>query len=88
MEIMKMPNAYDTVSGLQVNIARTTPAQSWYTRIKTWWAARRGADHAALNACWDPRREAVRPLRADAARDMVPQTCVHTAVSAYCALVL
>jgi hypothetical protein len=49
-----------------------TKAKSWYTQFKTWLAARREARRLALNACWDTRREAVHPFRADVAIDMVP----------------
>jgi hypothetical protein len=47
-------------------------------------SARRQARLAALNACWDAKREAVRPLRADAAPDMVAaQQTFSTATRLY-----
>ena len=46
--------------------------------MKAWWAAhkavREDAKLAGLRAHWDARHEAVRPLHADAAIDMVAST--------------
>jgi hypothetical protein len=83
---MMMAKVHDTTLSAPVAIGHTT--ESWYARIKTWWTARHDGRPADLTPYWDARREAVRTLRADAALDMVPQTHVHTAVRAYCALAL
>ena len=47
----------------------------WRQQFRQWWGARREAHRyatlAALNRCWDPQREICRPLRAEAALEMV-----------------
>jgi hypothetical protein len=40
--------------------------------------ARQEAERAAIEARWDAQREAVRPYRADAARDMVTPSHAHS----------
>ncbi len=51
-------------------------------------AARDGARLASLKAHWDTRREAVRPLRADAAIDMVAPAHTYSTTTAFCDLSL
>jgi hypothetical protein len=68
--------------------AHEAKAKSWYTQFKTWLAARREARRLALNACWDARREAVHPFRADAAIDMVPAAYTDATARALCELSL
>jgi hypothetical protein len=49
---------------------RASDANGCYQRLKAWWAAqkaaRRQAQMAALEACWDATHERVRPLPAEA----------------------
>jgi hypothetical protein len=74
--------------GTHIGVGRANEAKRWYAPFKAWLAARHDARRLALNARWDARREAVRPLRADAAIDMVPPAHVHAAARAYCELSL
>jgi hypothetical protein len=64
------------VWGTHAGEGRARDAKGWYQQLKEWWAARnvarRQARLAALDACWDARHEAVRPLRAEAAPEMAP----------------
>jgi hypothetical protein len=68
-------HGHTTVWGTYIGAGRTRGSASCYQQLKEWWVAhkavRRQAKLAALHACWDAEREAVRPLRADAAADMV-----------------
>jgi hypothetical protein len=65
-------HGYPTVSGLP--IGRSTEAQRWYRQLRDRWTAHQAARHAAhlasLSTRWDAPREAVTPVRADAAPDM------------------
>lgn len=49
-------------------------AKRWYQQLQHWWTARkavhRDAKLPSLDVYWDARREAVKPLRAEAAIDM------------------
>jgi len=51
-------------------------------------AARQEANLATLKTRWDARREAVYPLHADAAIDMVPSTHAFSTTTALCNLTL
>jgi hypothetical protein len=68
-------HGHTTVWGTHIGVGRATDGQSWYQQVKAWWATHKAAhQQAALDAlhrCWDAKREAVRPLHADAAIDMV-----------------
>ena len=65
-----------------IPIGRTGDAKGWSQRLHTWWTAHRAARHAAhlaaLGIRWDATREAVTPLRADAAPEMA---AAHKAIS-------
>jgi hypothetical protein len=62
--------AHPTAWGTQLGISRT----GQYRRLRAWWAARtaarREARLASLGRRWDGTREAVSPIRAEAAIDM------------------
>jgi hypothetical protein len=61
---------------------RASTTKNWYEQIRDRWtaykAARREAKLVTLRARWDSRHEAVRPLHADAAIDMVASTHAFT----------
>jgi len=73
-----------------IGLGRTTDDQSWYQQVQAWWAthkaARQEAKLATLRAHWDARREAVRPIHADAAIDMVASTHAFSTTTALCNL--
>jgi hypothetical protein len=83
-------HGHTTVWGTHVGIGRATDAKGWYQQLKEWWAdhkaARQEVKLATLRAHWDARREAVRPLHADAAVDMVASTHVFSTTTALCDL--
>jgi hypothetical protein len=87
-EITMHANGQTTVWGTPIGVGRATDGQGWYQQLKAWWAARQAARHdaklATLTARWDARREAVRPLRADAAIDMVASTHACSTTTALC----
>lgn len=61
--------------GTHIGVGRTRDVKGWYHELKAWWAAykamRQEARLAAIAARWDATREALKPLRAEAAADMV-----------------
>jgi hypothetical protein len=69
---------HTTVWETHIGVGRATDGKGWYQQLKECWAAHKAARHdaklATLRARWDARREAVRPLQADAAIDMVAST--------------
>jgi hypothetical protein len=83
-------NGHTTVWGTHIGVGRTRGARGWYQQIKEWGAAHKAARHearlAALNTRWDATREAVRPLHADAASDMVASTHASSITTALCDL--
>jgi len=60
-----------TVWETPVDIDRAREGAGWRQQLRWWWGARREthrrATLAALNRCWDPQREIVRPLRPESA---------------------
>jgi len=75
-----------------IGVGRAIDAKEWFQQLKAWWAARMAARQeaklATLTARWDARREAVHPLHADAAIDMVPSTHACSTTTALCNLTL
>ena len=60
-----------TTWGTHIGVGPTRDGKGWYQQLRGWWtahkAAHRRAKLDALHRRWDARREAVRPLRAQAA---------------------
>jgi hypothetical protein len=73
--------------GTRIGEKRITDAKGRYAPFKSWLAARKTAqqeaEHKAIEARWDAQREAVRPYRADAARDMVTPSHAHSVAMAF-----
>jgi hypothetical protein len=73
-----------------IGVGRSIDGKGWYQQLTEWWVAhkeaRQEAKLASLSACWDARREAVRPLHADAAIDMVASTHAFSTTTALCNL--
>jgi hypothetical protein len=87
-EITMHVNGQTTVWGTPIGVGRATDTKSWYQQIRDQWtaykAARYDATLATLRARWDARYEAVRPLHADAAIDMVASTHAFSTTTALC----
>jgi hypothetical protein len=83
-------NGHTTVWGTHIGVGRATATQSWYQQVRDRWTAYKAARHdaklATLRARWDARREAVRPIHADAAIDMVASTHACSTTTALCNL--
>ncbi len=83
-------HGHTTVWGTHLGVGRARDAKSWYQQMKDWWAAHKAARQeaklATLRAHWDARREAVHPLHADAAVDMVASTHACSTTTALCDL--
>jgi hypothetical protein len=79
-----------TVWGTHIGVGRARATKSWYQQLRDWWTAYKAARHdaklATLKARWDARREAVRPLHAEAAIDMVASTHACSTTTAFCDL--
>ena len=62
------------VWGTHAGKGRASDAKGWYQQLKARWqaytTARQHARRAALNACWDAEREALRPQRAETAPEL------------------
>jgi hypothetical protein len=73
-EIMMRTHGHVTVWNTPIGIGRASGRAGWCQQLRNWWtahkAARRQAKLDALNSRWDATREAVRPLRAEAAIEM------------------
>ena len=63
-----------TVWGTSIGVSRATDAKGWYQQLRNRWAAHKAARQQvnldALHRCWDAKREAVAPYRAEAAPEM------------------
>jgi hypothetical protein len=83
-------HGHTTVWGTHIGVSRARDAKSWYQQVTAWCAAHKAARQeaklATLRAHWDARREAVRPLHADAAVDMVASTHACSTTTALCDL--
>jgi hypothetical protein len=64
----------------------------WSHQLRSWWTAHQAARHharlATLTVRWDATREAVRPLHADAAIDMIALTHASSTATALYTLTL
>ena len=89
-EITMHAHGQTTVWGTPIGVGRATDPKSWYQQIRDQWTAYKAARHdaklATLKARWDARREAVRPLHAEAAIDMVASTHAYSTTTAFCEL--
>jgi hypothetical protein len=76
--------------GTHIDIGRASGSTGWYEHLKAWWTAhqamRREARLAVLAARWDAKREALTPLRADAASDLVAPAHVFSTTTTLCDL--
>ena len=83
-------HGHTTVWGPHLGVGRTTDGKSWSQQIRDRWTAYRAARHdaklARLRSCWDARREALTPCRADAAVDMVAAEHACSTTTVLCAL--
>jgi hypothetical protein len=74
-EVTMHANGHTTVWGTHIGVGRATDGKGWFQQVKEWWAAHKAARQeaklATLRARWDARHEAVRPIHADAAIDLV-----------------
>jgi hypothetical protein len=87
-ELTMHAHGQTTVWGTPIGVGRVTDTKSWSQQIWDQWtaykAARHDATRAPLSARWDARYEAVRPLHADAAIDMVASTHAFSTTTARC----
>jgi hypothetical protein len=85
-------NSHTTVWGTHIGVGRARDTKNWYQQLRDRWAAHKAARHdaklATLRARWDARREAVRPLHADAAIDIVASTHAFSTTTALCDLTM
>jgi hypothetical protein len=83
-------HGHTTVWGIHIGFGRATDRKEWYQQLTEWWATHKAARHdaklATLRARWDAGREAVRPLHADAAIDIVASTQAFSTTMTLCDL--
>jgi hypothetical protein len=81
---------HTTTWGTPIGVGRARDTKGWYQQIRDRWtsykAARHNAKLAALRASWDASREAVRPLHAEAAIDLVAPAHASSTISALSSL--
>jgi hypothetical protein len=74
-EIIMRSHGHATVWGTPMAVGCAKKGARWYEELREWWAThkamRREAKLAALTARWDATREALKPLKAEAACEMV-----------------
>ena len=63
-------HGHTTVWGAQIGVGRASWSQQLKARWQAYTAAQLHARRAALNACWDAEREAIRPQRAETAPEL------------------
>ena len=89
-EIRMSAHGYTLPWGTHIGVGRASDRQRWYQQMQDWWAAHKAARQeaklATLRAQWDARREAVRPLHANAAVDMVASAHAFSTTTALCDL--
>jgi hypothetical protein len=71
-------HGHTTVWGTHIGVGRTSDAHGWYQQMKDWWA-----DHKAMRRA---ARLTTKPLRADAASDLVAPAHVFSTTMALCDL--
>ncbi len=81
-------HGHTTVWGTPIGASRAGSGAGWYQQLRQWWEThkltRRQAKLAVRDAYWDAQREAVRPMRADAAPEMVAaQHAISTVTMLY-----
>jgi hypothetical protein len=85
-------NGHTTVWGVHIGAGRPHNVKAWYHDLKGWWAAyrmaRQESRNATLKASWDAKREAVSPLHADAAVDLLTSTQAFSSTATLCHLAL
>jgi hypothetical protein len=83
-------HGHTTVWGTPIGVGRARDVKRWYQQLRDRWTAhqvaRQEAKLTTLSAHWDARREAVRPLYADQAIDMVASTHALSLTTALCNL--
>jgi hypothetical protein len=83
-------HSHTTTWGTHIGIGRANDAKNWYAELKEWWTAHKAARHqaklTAMAARWDAKREALNPLHADAASDLVAPAHVFSTITALCDL--
>jgi hypothetical protein len=64
-------HGHGTIGGAHIGGGRAGGSVAWHQLLRDWWTAhkpaRREERRASINACWDPKRETVRPLGTEAA---------------------
>jgi hypothetical protein len=73
-EMIMQAHGQTPVWGTPIGVGRARDTKSWYQQLRDRWAAHKAACQRAnldaLHRCWDAKREAVAPHRAEAAPEM------------------